>query len=102
VLGSLSGCLLVRGSGSPFAVAVDVLASLWLLTTVIAHVIATRRQIVQHRQWMIRSYAPTFFVVDRVRFEFSSFSSEPGDECLPDLDAVHPRDSHSGHRLHVA
>ena len=41
---------------------IDVLASLWLVTTIIAFLLARRRQIVQHRQWMIRSYSVTFFI----------------------------------------
>jgi uncharacterized membrane protein YozB (DUF420 family) len=63
---------------------VDVLASLWLITAVIAYLAAKKRQIVQHRQWMIRSYAVTFFfVVDRVPFEFPSFQpSQAGNVCL--------------------
>jgi len=54
--------------------AVGVQASLWFLTTIVAFVTARNRQINHHRQWMVRSYAVTFFFVsDRVPFEFPFF-----------------------------
>ena len=54
--------------------AVGVQASLWFLTTIVAFVTARNRQINHHRQWMVRSYAVTFFFVsDRVPFECPFF-----------------------------
>jgi len=84
IAGAIGGYLLVWGNYSPFGVSVDVLASLWLITAVIAYITARKRLITQHRQWMIRSYAVTFFfVVDRVPFEFPSFQpSQAGNVCL--------------------
>jgi uncharacterized membrane protein len=84
IAGAIGGYLLVWGNYSPFGVSVDVLASLWLITAVIAFIAARKRQITHHRQWMIRSYAVTFFfVVDRVPFEFPSFQpSQAGNVCL--------------------
>jgi len=84
IAGAIGGYLLVWGNHTPFGAAVDVLASLWLVTAVVAYVTARKRQIVQHRQWMIRSYSVTFFfVVDRVPFEFPSFQpSEAGNVGL--------------------
>jgi uncharacterized membrane protein YhaH (DUF805 family) len=80
----MGGYLLVWRNYSPFGVSVDVLASLWIITAVIAYITARKRQITQHRQWMIRSYAVTFFfVADRVPFEFPSFHpSEAANVCL--------------------
>ena len=64
--------------------AVDVLASLWIATTLMAFIAARRRRVTLHRQWMVRSYAVTFFfVVDRVPFEFPAFQpSEAANVCL--------------------
>jgi uncharacterized membrane protein len=83
IAGAIGGYLLVWGDYLPFGLSVDVLASLWLITAVIAFIAARKRQITQHRQWMIRSYAVTFFfVVDRVPFEFSAFHpSQAGNVC---------------------
>jgi uncharacterized membrane protein len=84
IVGAMGGYLLVWRNYSPFGVSVDVLASLWIITAVIAYITARKRQITQHRQWMIRSYAVTFFfVADRVPFEFPSFHpSEAANVCL--------------------
>jgi uncharacterized membrane protein len=84
IAGAIGGYALVWRNYSPFGASVDVLASLWLITTVIAFIAARKRQIIQHRQWMIRSYAMTFFfVADRVPYEFPSFQPSPaGDVCL--------------------
>ena len=42
-------------------------ASAWLVTTTAAFLTARNRQIQQHREWMVRSYAVTFtFVLTRV------------------------------------
>ena len=50
-----------------FRVGVCVHASLWFITTAMAYLTARNRHIVQHRQWMIRSYVLTFsFILSRV------------------------------------
>ena len=38
-------------------------AAAWMVCTAAAVIMARNRQIVQHRQWMIRSYAVTFTIV---------------------------------------
>jgi uncharacterized membrane protein len=51
----------------PLFIATTFQASLWFLCTLAALLTARNRQLVQHRQWMIRSYAMTFtFVMLRV------------------------------------
>lgn len=51
----------------PLRVAVITQASLWFLTTAVAFYCIRHRNIEQHRQWMIRSYAITLiFLTDRV------------------------------------
>ncbi len=84
LLGALLGYALVYGLSSPFEAAVDVLASLWIITTLAAFITARNHHIAQHRQWMIRSYSVTFFfVADRIPFEFPSFQpSEATNVCL--------------------
>jgi uncharacterized membrane protein len=50
-----------------FTTGVAVHASLWFITTLVAFLTARNRHIVQHRQWMVRSYILTFsFVITRV------------------------------------
>ena len=50
-----------------FQVAIAVQGGAWLLTTGVALLLAMRRRIAQHREWMIRSYAVTFtFIGTRV------------------------------------
>ncbi len=52
----------------------EVLVATWIITTVVAFLTARNGHIAQHRQWMIRSYAATFFfVTDRFPFLFPSF-----------------------------
>jgi len=46
--------------GRPTAVAILVQAGTWVVCTLAALLTARNRHIVQHRQWMIRSYAMTF------------------------------------------
>lgn len=42
-------------------------AAAWIICTTAAFITARNRQIIQHRQWMMRSYAVTFtFVSSRV------------------------------------
>jgi hypothetical protein len=50
-----------------FETAIGVQGGAWFITTAIALVLAMKRHISQHREWMIRSYAVTFsFVGTRV------------------------------------
>lgn len=57
--------IIVRGRGSIQA-AVCVQAGAWIICTLAAFLTARNRQIVKHRQWMIRSYAVTLtFVANR-------------------------------------
>lgn len=50
-----------------FVGATIVQAGTWLVTTLAAYLTARNRQIQQHREWMVRSYAVTFtFVLTRV------------------------------------
>lgn len=51
---------LIISQGGPFTVATWVQASCWIVCTLLAFLTARNRHIVQHRQWMIRSYAVTF------------------------------------------
>jgi uncharacterized membrane protein len=46
--------------GEHFAVATRIQAAAWLITTGAAFLTARNRQIQQHREWMVRSYAVTF------------------------------------------
>jgi uncharacterized membrane protein len=54
-----------------FFLASSLQASTWIVTTVAAFLTARNRQIQQHRQWMVRSYAVTFtFIGVRVLIQF--------------------------------
>ena len=54
-----------------FLLASGLQASTWIVTTVAAFLTARNRQIQQHRQWMVRSYAVTFtFIGIRVLVQF--------------------------------
>jgi uncharacterized membrane protein len=46
--------------GEHFAVATRIQASVWIIATGAAFFTARNRQIQQHREWMVRSYAVTF------------------------------------------
>jgi uncharacterized membrane protein len=83
VVAAITAYLIVWGDYSPFGAEVVVLASLWLITTAIAFIAARKRQIVQHRQWMIRSYAVTFliFAVNRFPSLFNYHPSRAGSIC---------------------
>ncbi len=50
-------------AGLVFGIGLGVLAVAWLLTTGTAFLAIRRRQIAQHREWMIRSYVVTFAFV---------------------------------------
>jgi uncharacterized membrane protein len=55
-------------------------AAAWIVCTTAAFITARNRQIVQHRQWMARSYAVTFtFVSSRVLNLWPSYWSHLGD-----------------------
>ena len=55
-------------------------AAAWVVCTTAAFITARNRQIVQHRQWMIRSYAVTFtFVSSRVLNLWPRYWSHLGD-----------------------
>ena len=55
-------------------------AGAWIVCTAAALVTARKRQIVRHRQWMIRSYAVTFtFVSTRVLNLWPPYWSHLGD-----------------------
>jgi fatty-acid desaturase len=55
-------------------------AAAWMVCTTAALITARNRQIVQHRQWMMRSYAVTFtFVSSRVLNLVPAYWSHLGD-----------------------
>jgi hypothetical protein len=55
-------------------------AAAWIVCTTAAFITARNRQIVQHRQWMVRSYAVTFtFVSSRVLNLWPRYWSHLGD-----------------------
>jgi len=67
-----AGRLVVRVSSMP--------ADAWIVCTTAAFIPARNRQIIQHRQWMARSYAVTFtFVSSRVLNLWPSYWSHLGD-----------------------
>ena len=101
IAGAIGGYLLVWGNYSPFGVSVDVLASLWLITAAIAFIAARKRQITQHRQWMIRSYAVTFFRARSRSVRIPRFSSKRSRQRLFNFNAMHSCDSYSGHCIHL-
>jgi hypothetical protein len=68
LLGSLAGMALAVASPSGFAYRVGLfcLACAWLATSAMAFIAVKRRNFIQHREWMIRSYVLTFaFVIFR-------------------------------------
>ena len=57
----------IISTGSSLIVATWVQASAWFVCTLAAFLTARNRHLVQHRQWMIRSYAVTFtFITVRI------------------------------------
>lgn len=65
LIGAFTGVALA--SGRPGLPGTSMQAAAWVVCTVAAFLTARNRQIVQHRQWMARSYAVTFtFVSSRV------------------------------------
>jgi len=65
LIAALIAMVLTQGSG--LEVATYVQAGAWIVCTLIAFLTARNGHIVQHRQWMVRSYAVTFtFISTRV------------------------------------
>ena len=77
-IGALTGIALA--AGRPGMPGTCVQAAAWVVCTTAAFITARNRQIVQHRQWMIRSYAVTFtFVSSRVLNLWPRYWSHLGD-----------------------
>src|SRR5580698_784364 len=77
-IGALTGVALA--AGRPGLPGTSMQAAAWIVCTTAAFVTARNRQIVQHRQWMIRSYAVTFtFVSSRVPNLWPRYWSHLGD-----------------------
>ena len=77
-IGAATGVALA--SGRPGFPGTCMQAAAWIVCTTAAFVTARNRQIVQHRQWMIRSYAVTFtFVSSRVLNLWPRYWSHLGD-----------------------
>jgi uncharacterized membrane protein len=76
--GSFTGIALA--SGRPGLPGTSMQAAAWIVCTTAAFITARNRQIVQHRQWMARSYAVTFtFVSSRVLNLWPRYWSHLGD-----------------------
>jgi uncharacterized membrane protein len=77
-IGAFTGIALA--AGRPGLPGTAMQAAAWIVCTTAAFVTARNRQIVQHRQWMIRSYAVTFtFVSTRVLNLWPRYWSHLGD-----------------------
>lgn len=77
-VGAATGVALA--SGRPGFPGTSMQAAAWIVCTTAAFVAALNRQIVQHRQWMARSYAVTFtFVSSRVLNLWPRYWSHLGD-----------------------
>ncbi len=77
-VGSITGIALAWGR--PGLPGTSMQAAAWMVCTVAAFLTARHRQIVQHRQWMARSYAVTFtFVSSRVLNLWPRYWSHLGD-----------------------
>ena len=77
-MGALTGIALAWGR--PGLPGTSMQAAAWIVCTTAALITARNRQIVQHRQWMIRSYAVTFtFVSSRVLNLWPRYWSHLGD-----------------------
>ena len=67
-------------AGRPGLAGTSMQAAAWIVCTTAALIAARNRQIVQHRQWMVRSYAVTFpFVSSRVLNLWPRYWSHLGD-----------------------
>ncbi|MEP6716942.1 MAG: DUF2306 domain-containing protein [Terriglobia bacterium] len=77
-IGAFTGIALA--SGRPGLPGTVVQAAAWIVCTTAALITARNRQIDQHRQWMVRSYAVTFtFVSSRVLNLLPAYWSHLGD-----------------------
>jgi uncharacterized membrane protein len=77
-IGALSGIALA--AGRPGLPGTSMQAAAWIVCTTAAFITARNRQIIQHRQWMARSYAVTFtFVSSRVLNLWPRYWSHLGD-----------------------
>jgi uncharacterized membrane protein len=77
-VGSFTGIALA--AGRPGLPGTSMQAAAWIVCTTAAFITARNRQIVQHRQWMARSYAVTFtFVSSRVLNLWPRYWSHLGD-----------------------
>lgn len=83
LVGSLAGfylALTIPGN-APYAAGLFTLCVAWVVTTAMAVLAIQRRNVIQHREWMMRSYAVTFaFVI--FRFGVDTLASQgvpPGD-----------------------
>jgi len=77
-VGSFTGVALA--AGRPGLPGTSMQAAAWIVCTTAAFVTARNRQIIQHRQWMARSYAVTFtFVSSRVLNLWPRYWSHLGD-----------------------
>jgi uncharacterized membrane protein len=78
IIGAFTGMALA--AGRPGMPGTCMQGAAWIVCTVAAVITARNRQIVQHRQWMIRSYAVTFtFVSSRVLNLWPVYWSHLGD-----------------------
>jgi uncharacterized membrane protein len=77
-IGAFTGVALA--TGRPGFPGTSMQAAAWIVCTTAAFVTARNRQIIQHRQWMARSYAVTFtFVSSRVLNLWPRYWSHLGD-----------------------
>jgi hypothetical protein len=75
-----AGTGIALAAGRPGLPGTSMQAAAWIVCTTAAFVAARNRQIVQHREWMIRSYAVTFtFVSSRVLNLWPSYWGHLGD-----------------------
>ena len=78
IIGALTGIALA--AGRPGMPGTSMQAAAWIVCTGAALITARNRQINQHRQWMVRSYAVTFtFVSSRVLNLWPPYWSHLGD-----------------------
>ena len=77
-IGAATGVTLA--AGRPGLLGTSMQAAAWIVCTIAAAITARNRQVVQHRQWMARSYAVTFtFVSSRVLNLWPRYWSHLGD-----------------------
>jgi uncharacterized membrane protein len=77
-IGAFTGIALA--AGRPGMPGTSMQAAAWIVCTAAAFITARNRQIAQHRQWMVRSYAVTFtFVSSRVLNLWPRYWSHLGD-----------------------